>query len=147
MCLRRESLLAPEVTAPRKGREFVAAQCRELGLTDLVEIATLLTSELVTNVVVHTRRPATLGVTCSHGELVVDVGDADPRQPPPPGDPNADTGESAGGRGLTLVAQLADDWGVRPIGEGDGKAVWFALRSRHDHDVCGCGAEGTRPSG
>ncbi|GAA0559333.1 hypothetical protein GCM10009546_21820 [Actinomadura livida] len=34
------------------------------------------------------------------------------------------------GRGLVLLAELAHDWGVRPLNEG-GKAVWAAL-PRHE---------------
>jgi hypothetical protein len=34
------------------------------------------------------------------------------------------------GRGLLLIEELADAWGVRPHGEG--KAIWFELREGAD---------------
>ncbi|MFJ8361358.1 ATP-binding protein [Streptomyces sp. NPDC093984] len=34
------------------------------------------------------------------------------------------------GRGLTLVAALADDWGAEPRPGGIGKTVWFELPVR-----------------
>ncbi len=33
---------------------------------------------------------------------------------------------ASAGRGIQIVATLADYWGVRPV-PGDGKVVWFSL--------------------
>ena len=109
-------------------------------MTELADTAKLLTSELVTNVVMHTVATPVVGVASGCGQLIVEVRDEDTAWPAAPGDPEADAGESAGGRGLTLVAQLSEDWGVRQI-DDDGKAIWFALRPRRPPayaESCGC---------
>jgi hypothetical protein len=52
----------------------------------------------------------------------VSVQDANPQLPAEPADaaPHAESG-----RGMRIVATLADRWGVENA--GDGKAVWFEL--------------------
>ncbi len=86
------------------------------------EIAELLTSELVTNALVHTDHDAVLTATVSPGGLRVEVRDFVGRRPrlrmP-------DTDDGTHGRGLILVQSLADAWGVRT--HGVGKSVWFEL--------------------
>jgi anti-sigma regulatory factor (Ser/Thr protein kinase) len=103
---------------------LVTDTCASAGLADLADTAALLTSELVTNAVLHARRPPSLGVAVSDGQLVVDVGDPDPRHP------QLDWAGAYGehGRGLAIVDALADDWGVRQTPDG-GKSVWFALHT------------------
>lgn len=86
------------------------------------EIAELLTSELVTNALVHTDREAVLTATVSARGLHVEVRDFVGRRPRPRA---ADADDGTHGRGLMLVQSLADAWGVRP--HGVGKAVWFDL--------------------
>jgi anti-sigma regulatory factor (Ser/Thr protein kinase) len=119
---------------------FVTEQCDRLGMTELAETARLLASELVTNVVVHTQAEPTIAVASTCGRLLVEVRDDDAALPADPGDPAAEIGLASGGRGLTLVAQMAEDWGVRPI-EGDGKGIWFSLlpgQPPPDAATCGC---------
>jgi len=85
-------------------------------------VAALLTSELVTNAVRHEADPAvTLAIKCFSGQLRVDVYDTS-RAAPVPTDVPAD---AESGRGLILVAALADEWGF--YGTPDGKAVYFTL--------------------
>ncbi|WP_329333227.1 ATP-binding protein [Streptomyces sp. NBC_00663] len=86
------------------------------------EIAELLTSELVTNALVHTDHDAVLTATVGPRGLRVEVRDFVARRPRLRV-PNADDGTH--GRGLFLVQSLADAWGVRA--HGVGKAVWFEL--------------------
>jgi anti-sigma regulatory factor (Ser/Thr protein kinase) len=85
-------------------------------------VAVLLTSELVTNAVRHEPgETITLAVTCSPGELRVDVHDTSCLLPvlvDAPADAEA-------GRGLMLVATLSADWGVYLTPAG--KAVYFTL--------------------
>ena len=85
-------------------------------------VAALLTSELVTNAVRNEADPTVmLDVTCSAARLRVDVHDTSRSVPAVTGAPaDAETG-----RGLTLVATLADDWGFYPTHWG--KAVYFTL--------------------
>ncbi|MFC4498139.1 MULTISPECIES: ATP-binding protein [Streptomyces] len=86
------------------------------------ETAELLTSELVTNALVHTDDDAVLTATVSPDGLRVEVRDSEPGRPRP-GTPAAD--EATNGRGLVLVESLADAWGVRT--QDAGKVVWFEL--------------------
>ncbi|MCP9956715.1 ATP-binding protein [Streptomyces sudanensis] len=84
--------------------------------------AELLTSELVTNALVHTAHGAVVTATLDGGVLRVEVRDFAP-EPPAPRVPAPDGGTH--GRGLLLVQALADEWGVRA--QGVGKTVWFEL--------------------
>ncbi|MEU0645122.1 ATP-binding protein [Streptomyces umbrinus] len=86
------------------------------------EIAELLTSELVTNALVHTNHDALLTATVGPRGLRVEVRDFVGHRPRLRV-PIADDGTH--GRGLILVQSLADAWGVRV--HGVGKVVWFEL--------------------
>ncbi|MGW0605254.1 ATP-binding protein [Streptomyces sp. NPDC002640] len=92
---------------------------------EVLETAELLTTELVTNALVHTGRGAVLKVTVTGRRLRVEVRDFVRHRPSClSGDRVADD-DATGGRGLLLVATLADAWGVR--GHALGKSVWFEL--------------------
>ena len=85
-------------------------------------VAILLTSELVTNAIGHEQGESiTLAVTCSFGQLRVEVHDTS-RTLPVLVDAAAD---AEAGRGLMLVASLSATWGIcrTPVG----KAVYFTL--------------------
>ncbi|MEU9361926.1 ATP-binding protein [Streptomyces sp. NPDC048301] len=88
-----------------------------------VAVAELLLSELVTNALIHTRNGAVVTVTTAPGRVRVEVRDFVPGQEPAPYVPNADDGTH--GRGLLLVQNLADCWGV--TAQALGKVVWFEL--------------------
>lgn len=81
---------------------------------DIVIVA----GELVVNAVLHSGVAQELRLRRTRHRVVLEVLDRSPRTPKPrPADPEAESG-----RGLHLVAQLADRWGARPL-EG-GKSVW-----------------------
>jgi anti-sigma regulatory factor (Ser/Thr protein kinase) len=87
---------------------------------ELVDDALLLTSELVSNVVLHAHTPFSVDVQVD-GVLRVMVSDGCPdlpvvRHPAP---------EDLGGRGLLLVQEISSRWGCEPSGEG--KVIWFEL--------------------
>jgi serine/threonine-protein kinase RsbW len=86
--------------------------------------ATLLLSELVTNVVRHvsSRSKMVLEVSLSEPRLRVAVVDASAT--PPATDAGRDS--ASGGHGLQLVEALADRWGSDAV--TGGKRVWFELR-------------------
>lgn len=85
------------------------------------QIAELLTSELVTNALVHTDDDAVLTATLGPHRLRVEVRDFATRRPRP----RPASGDATDGRGLVLLEALADAWGVRA--HGVGKSVWFEL--------------------
>jgi len=86
------------------------------------DIAVLLASDLVTNAILHQADgTVTLAVTCSPGQLRVDVfGTAQHLPPQGPLPAAVETGP-----GLVLLATLADRWGWYPTPLG--RAVWFTL--------------------
>ncbi|MDW4908383.1 ATP-binding protein [Streptomyces sp. ADMS] len=105
-----------------EARRALRELLRHWGRPGCSEIAELLTSELVTNALVHTDRDAVLTATVSPRGLRVEVRDFVGRRPRLRA---PSTGDGTHGRGLVLVESLADAWGVRS--HGVGKAVWFEL--------------------
>ncbi len=99
-------------------REFLRYRWRE----ESAEVAELLLSELVTNALVHTRHGAVVTVTVASATLRVEVRDFVSGLPMSCV-PDADDGTH--GRGLILVQNLADAWGVKA--HALGKVVWFEL--------------------
>jgi anti-sigma regulatory factor (Ser/Thr protein kinase) len=107
--------------APRLGREFVRAALADWGLTPLVDTATLLVSEVVTNAVVHANSGSTLCVEQTPAAVRFTVTDR-----------GAGLAQRAivrsgiaGGHGLALLDTLARRWGARRV--DDGHEVWFDL--------------------
>lgn len=120
----RHALRHADLAAIADARRLLREQLRHWGVPGLVDIAELLTSELVTNALQHTENGAVLTATLSGGpahRLRVEVHDHTDRRPRPhlPGE------NATSGRGLLLVQALADSWGVRSLGTG--KVVWFEL--------------------
>lgn len=109
----------------RTVRRRVAARCREWGWGARLDDVELLVSELVTNAVRHVGGTVSVTVTTSEQELLVAVTDTSVVEPRAAG---VDDAWETSGRGLTIVAELADAWGVDP--SGPGKTVWFSLGSR-----------------
>lgn len=108
--------------APSIARAFIRCAVELLG-TSASEDVLLLTSEAVTNSVVHASTE-TVGVSLWRcGEHVhVSVTDTDPEEPAmQPEDPTR-----VGGFGVRLIDLLAADWGVAQTGD-DGKCVWFEV--------------------
>ncbi|MEJ7584920.1 MAG: ATP-binding protein [Acidimicrobiales bacterium] len=112
-----------DARSPGAARRFVAETLRALGLAYVTEVACLLTSELVTNAVIHAGSPVDLVVAVDDGRVRIEVHDRLDRLLPPDCVPAA--AEAIGGRGLQLVSALSDAWGV--VHDGTGKAVWFSL--------------------
>lgn len=104
----------------RAARDFIRDHAPPLA-PDTLDVLLLLTSELVTNAVLHARTPITLGITIADRSLLITVHDEDlvrPEQQP--------YIEREGGWGLGLVRSLADDFSLEMHG-GDGKTAWFRL--------------------
>jgi len=113
---------APSV---RGARQFVTATLREWGLSLLQEDMVLLTSELVTNAILHARTPVQLGVVVDVDRALVCVADRLPSGPELT--PRPHTPDRPGGRGLALVADLSETWGTTAYPAG--KTVWFVMRT------------------
>lgn len=112
-----------EATSVPEARQFVRAALDEWDLPDLTDTAELVASELATNAVVHARC-AFYRVTLSRPQpdqvrvAVVDHSRSLPRVADP-GD------EDDHGRGLALIAAVADKWGTDRLNWG--KRVWADL--------------------
>ncbi|MGV9555704.1 ATP-binding protein [Streptomyces sp. NPDC003522] len=118
----RRRLGRADLRAVPETRRALRELLRHWGRPGQSETAELLTSELVTNALVHTDRDAVFTATVGPGGLRVEVRDFTAGRPRPrPRDPD----EATHGRGLVLVQSLADAWGVRTYGIG--KVVWFEL--------------------
>ena len=116
-----ETQLVPDPISAVAARQLIEAALQRWGDDDTTEVATLLTTELVTNAIVHARTDFALRVVTHENRLRVEV--CDLSHDPPRLVPIQDAEEH--GRGLHLVHALSASWGVdwRP----DGKAVWFEL--------------------
>jgi anti-sigma regulatory factor (Ser/Thr protein kinase) len=115
--------LRQELTSPARARHWLEDWCVRWGCTDVAEDAVLLVSELTTNAVLHARSECTIEADFTCPRLVVSVTDGMPGELTPP-----DGSREHHGRGLELVAFIADRWGVSQTRRG--KAIWFTLISR-----------------
>ncbi|GAA2447986.1 SpoIIE family protein phosphatase [Streptomyces macrosporus] len=109
-------------------RAFVRDTLQGWGLADIVDDAVVLTSELVTNAVVHAGTAAdVLCLRDGDGSVRVEVADRYPDRGLPVQDLGHHFGDPdrEGGRGLLLCASLADRWGVEYTATD--KRVWFRL--------------------
>ncbi|MFJ8080246.1 SpoIIE family protein phosphatase [Streptomyces sp. NPDC096205] len=108
-------------------RSFVRDTLQGWGFADIVDDAVVLTSELVTNAVVHAGTSA--DVLCLRTEVGVRIEVADrypEREIPLQGAAvNMGSPDREGGRGLQLCAALAGRWGVEYTPTH--KQVWFQL--------------------
>jgi anti-sigma regulatory factor (Ser/Thr protein kinase) len=116
--------------APRTARQLLDDVMALWDCDDVNEVAALLTSELVTNVVRHARTDLLLEVSLRASLLRVAATDEDPTIPqlgPVRPSPTAESG-----RGLHLINTLAHRWGIES--RGNGKTVWFdvVVRERHN---------------
>ncbi|MCE7083545.1 SpoIIE family protein phosphatase [Streptomyces sp. ST2-7A] len=96
---------------------------------ELREAGVLAASELVANSLVHGRAPMRLRLRRTDRRLIVEVTDGDEHLPRLRRAREADEH----GRGISVIASLAADWGARRLPEG-GKSVWaeFVIKQASD---------------
>ncbi|HVX18927.1 MAG TPA: ATP-binding protein [Acidimicrobiales bacterium] len=121
--------LPPVPANARAARQFVTAALTDLRCSHLEATAALLTSELVTNAIVHAHTPIEVRVVLSRpGRIRIEVDDDDSAEPVAPPTPIWPSGDDESGRGLAMVAALAAAWGVDlHTPPAPGKTVWFEL--------------------
>jgi len=107
-------------TASRGAREYLRTALTDVE-SDTLETVLLVTTELVTNAVLHAEGPIDLAVTVSPSRLVVQVFDCEPL---PPLRRDHDLSRTDG-RGIALVSMVTSDWGTRR--HDGGKTVWGAI--------------------
>ena len=108
-------------------RLFLREQLRKRLDADTLQTAELLTTELVANVVLHARTSVHVGVTWDDHNLLVTVQDQDTAGPVMRQQRLSPDAIEMTGRGLLLIASLADDFGWARLPDEDGKVMWFAL--------------------
>ena len=115
--------LPAELISGRKARLFLSDRLLEWRLDGLMDTALLLTTELVTNAVIHAGSAVSVTVRRGMNRLRVEVADSGEgalhlREPGI---------EATTGRGLQLMEALATAWGTSAYDAG--KLVWFELQS------------------
>ena len=108
--------------SPATGRSLVGSALRHLP-DETVALAQLLTSELVSNAVLHARTALDLEIEMLDSGTRITVQDSSPVRL----ERREQSVDLAGGRGLALVDGLASAWGCQHIPTG--KRVWFELNS------------------
>ncbi|PRY11168.1 ATP-binding SpoIIE family protein phosphatase [Kineococcus rhizosphaerae] len=115
-------VLPADPRSVRDARRLTNRCCNHNGVDDdTTETVVLLTSELVTNAIVHGRSDARLKVVAGPRSVHVEVADDNDRVPVL----QTHDDEALSGRGISLLEVAATRWGVEeaPIG----KVVWFTL--------------------
>jgi len=114
--------LPRDAQAPALARQLVRRLCADAAVADGVsETVVLLTSETVTNSVLHGRGRVQLRASSGSGCIRVEVADGSRRAPV-----TAPVGaQEESGRGVRLMQQCASSWGVDVRRRG--KTVWFEV--------------------
>jgi serine/threonine-protein kinase RsbW len=128
----------------RAARHFLAALLGGCALTD---DAVACLSELASNAIIHSRSSLPGGTFTVHAELGpggLRVAVADDGGPWAPRSTGGDVAATSG-RGLRIVAALADEWDITPRTTAPARTAWFVLRRcpaplPGDHS-CGTGSE------
>jgi serine/threonine-protein kinase RsbW len=111
----------------RRARQHVARFVAREHLTGVTDTLNIIVGELVANAVMHSTAPIALCLSYCGGNVRVEVTDG-----------TSDLGAvrfrevdrpTVGGRGLRILATLADEWGV--IANKTGKSVWAKLKATH----------------
>ena len=118
--------LPPAAASVRDGRRFITSVLETWGMPELIETAALLTSELLTNSVLHARTEILLTVVQRGDSIEIVVRDGSRHGPRR----RRHTQDATTGRGLELLERLARSWDVAV--DEDGKAVTFVLDASTD---------------
>ena len=119
--------LPPLTSSVPEARRFVTRQLEQWGLDALVDTVALLTSEIVSNAVLHARSEIVVTATdLGDGAVQVDVADLSSVSPVQ----RRHSDEATTGRGIQLLDQLARSWEVLPT--DGGKTVRFTVDSSSD---------------
>ena len=111
-------LLVPSRATPALARHFVEEALVSWGVAEEFADVALVTSELVTNAVMHAVGDVVISVDLTFDRVRIEVSDHSLAQPVTR---DIDTA-SSGGWGMHIVDRLATQWGLDP--RPDGKTVW-----------------------
>jgi anti-sigma regulatory factor (Ser/Thr protein kinase) len=117
------TMLTPHPTSVGAARRFVRDVLMSRQVADpVVDTVELLTSEVVTNAIIHGRSGPLLAVHITEGTIRVAVGDVSPELPVR----RLGRVDDVSGRGVVIVDELATAWGVERERNGT-KRVWFEV--------------------
>lgn len=130
--MRIDRSFAPDAASIRAARRFVLEAVGDAG-QELRDAVSVMVSELAMNAVQYAHTAFDVRMELTDESLRVEVTDAGGGHPeiqplPPASSPR--------GRGLFIVDQLSDEWGVLPALDGSETSVWFRISMR--------GAQGIR---
>jgi anti-sigma regulatory factor (Ser/Thr protein kinase) len=123
MCRLTSAELDAGNSAPLAARRWIDVLLEHWELSALSDAAKLLTSEMVTNAIRHTRSGPTVTASVADGFLEIGVTDGDALRMPQQS--TAQDPWAAGGRGLILMEEFSDEWGIAVLPEG--KQVWVQV--------------------
>jgi hypothetical protein len=118
--------VTPQPRSVSDVRREVRGQLLAWGAEDYEWMVSQLLTEVTTNVVLHARTPFDVTISYRAGTLRCEVSDAS-RQPPRR---RWHSTEATTGRGVNLLEELSDSWGVQERSDGQhrvGKTVWFEV--------------------
>jgi PAS domain S-box-containing protein len=133
--------LPPAPESARHARRFVTEVLDAAGAASFADTAVLLTSELVTNGIVHAHTDLRVAVEATPRWVRVEVADGSTMLP----SRRSYDEQALTGRGLEMIELLADGFGVESL-DDDGKRVWFRLGATpHDDDRAAPAVDDTHP--
>lgn len=118
---RRALVLEPRLEAAALARRHVRRALQGWGLHELVEPAVLLTSEVVTNALLHSGTTITVRMAREGVGVRIEVQDGSTVMPVR----RRHSTTASTGRGVQLLASIAVDWGTEELATG--KVVWFTV--------------------
>ncbi len=113
--------------APQQARAEITAFLADRSTSDTLDIAVLLTSELVTNGITHAQAPLYLHAAINPELIHIDLTDNSPAALPCRQYPDR---HEQHGRGLALVDELSSRWGNTSTDHA--KTVWFEIDTDAD---------------
>jgi anti-sigma regulatory factor (Ser/Thr protein kinase) len=120
------TVLPCDATSVGRARRLVRGQLANLADDtpvddEILDAASLLTSELVTNAIVHARTDVAVHAAFDGAVFRVEISDGNPALPKE----RRPKGVTGTGHGLQLIDAIATRWGVQP--SASGKTIWFEL--------------------
>ncbi len=110
-----------EPSAVSRVRAFVRSALAGAIDEEALDTVLLLTSEVVTNAILHAKTPSEVRLIRLHDAVRVEVADASTLLP----ERRFFDFDSASGRGLAIVEAVAARWGIEPAAAH--KTVWFEV--------------------
>jgi anti-sigma regulatory factor (Ser/Thr protein kinase) len=126
VCRVAQAVFPTSLSSAYLARRWTAGRLRSWELSELADTVMLLTSELVTNAVIHAGSGPIVSLAVAEATIEVGVADGAVRPPPRPcSRREVGPGVAEEGRGLYLVQSIAAAWGVST--QPEGKQIWFRL--------------------